>query len=588
MGTSPATSRLGRKPARWLVPHHDPQQVRSLASALSIAAPAARVLLNRGYTDPEAARRFLRPDIGDLNDPFLLADMEPASERLKQAIERKESILLYGDYDVDGTCSIVVLGKAIELAGGNARFHIPHRLKDGYGMRSEVIDQAVADGVSLVISVDTGIRAAAVVAHARTLGLDVIITDHHLPEEEIPPALAVLNPNRADCPYPDKNLCGAGVTFKLVQALMRKLAWPQEKIRRLEESFLKIVALATVADVVPLQNENRIIVKHGLSGLRSVRNTGLRALLKVSGFEDGAAPSAGQVAFRIAPRINAAGRMAHAEDVITLFTTTDEAKASEIAAKLHDLNAERQQTEAEIVAAVLEVCVTTPVTDDMAALVFCGQNWHRGVLGIVASRLVERFCRPVLVLSEEDGEASGSGRSIAPFHLLDALESMRDVFSRFGGHRMAAGLTMDAARLEEFRTRLNHYAAQRLTPEDFRPHIEVDAAVDFAELTDASVAEVLSLAPFGAGNPSPQFAVYDAEVVGAPSIFSEKHLRLRLRNTGRFLQVKAWNAAACIDELQAGTRLDVIVTLEEDAYSASRGYAPWSAQLRDWRPHGIE
>ncbi|MBS1829869.1 MAG: single-stranded-DNA-specific exonuclease RecJ [Acidobacteria bacterium] len=579
---------MGRKPARWIVPQHDAQQVRILTNALGIAAPAARVLLNRGYAEPDAARRFLRPDISDLNDPFLLADMEPAAERLRLAIERKESILLYGDYDVDGTCSIVVLGKAIELAGGTARFHIPHRLKDGYGMRSEVIDKAVAEGVSLVISVDTGIRAAAVVAHARTLGLDVIITDHHLPEEEIPPALAVLNPNRADCPYPDKNLCGAGVTFKLVQALMRKLGWPQERVRKLEESFLKIVALATVADVVPLQAENRIIVKHGLSGLRSVRNTGLRALLKVSGFEDGSAPSAGQVAFRIAPRINAAGRMAHAEEVITLFTTSDEAKAHEIASKLHDLNAERQQTEAEIVAAVLEECVTTPVTDEMAALVFCGKNWHRGVLGIVASRLVERFCRPVLVLSEEEGEASGSGRSIAPFHLLDALESMRDLFNRFGGHRMAAGVTLDAGRLAEFQQRFNAYALERLTPEDFRPHIEVDAALGLDELNDASVAEVLSLAPFGAGNPAPQFALYDAEVVGPPSVFAEKHLRLRLRQNGRFLQVKAWHAAACIDELQAGARLDVILTLEEDAYSASRGYAPWSAQLRDWRPHGIE
>ncbi len=588
MGTSPATSRLGRKPARWLVPHHDPEQVRALAGALGIAAPAARVLLQRGYSQPEEARRFLRPDIGDLHDPFQLADMEIAADRLKRAIERKESILLYGDYDVDGTCSIVVLGKAIELAGGKARFHIPHRLKDGYGMRADVIDKAVAEGVTLVISVDTGIRAAAVVEHARRLGLDVIITDHHLPEEALPPALAVLNPNRADCPYPDKNLCGAGVTFKLVQALMRKLAWPEGKIRRYEESFLKIVALATVADVVPLQAENRIIVKHGLSGLKSVRNAGLRALLKVSGFEDGAAPSAGQVAFRIAPRINAAGRMAHAEEVITLFTTTDEAKAHEIASKLHDLNAERQQTEAEIVAAVLEECVTTPVTDEMAALVFCGKNWHRGVLGIVASRLVERFCRPVLVLSEEDGEASGSGRSIAPFHLLDALESMRDLFSRFGGHRMAAGLTMDATRLDEFRRRFNEYALERLTPEDFRPHIEVDAAVGLDELNDTSVAEVLSLAPFGAGNPAPQFAVYNAEVAGPASVFAEKHLRLRLRQNGRFLQVKAWHAAERIDELQAGTRLDVILTLEEDNYSASRGYAPWSAQLRDWRRHGIE
>lgn len=587
MATSPATN-TGRKPAFWRVPQLDPRKVQALSSALGIAAPAARVLVNRGYSEPEPARQFLRPSIDDLHDPFQLADMEPAAERLKQAIERAESILLYGDYDVDGTCSIVILSKAIELAGGKTQFHIPHRLREGYGMRTDVIDEAVAKGVSLVISVDTGIRAASVVSHARTLGLDVIITDHHLPEEEIPPALAVLNPNRTDCPYPDKNLCGAGVTFKLVQALMRKLGWPRDKIRRYEESFLKIVALATVADVVPLQAENRIIVKHGLSGLRAVRNTGLRALLRVSGFEDGVAPSAGQVAFRIAPRINAAGRMAHAEEVITLFTTNDEARAREIAGKLHDLNAERQQTEAEIVAAILEECVHTPVTDEMAALVFCGSGWHRGVLGIVASRLVERFCRPVLVLSEEDGEASGSGRSIGPFHLLDALESMHDIFTRFGGHRMAAGVALEASRVEEFRTRFNEYALRRLTPEDFRPHIELDAEVDFSELNDSSVSEVLALAPFGAGNPSPQFIVRDAEVATPPAVFGEKHLRVRLRNAGRFLQLKAWHAASRIDEFEPGARMDVILTLEEDAYSASRGYAPWSAQLRDWRPHGSE
>ncbi|MBL8230276.1 MAG: single-stranded-DNA-specific exonuclease RecJ, partial [Bryobacterales bacterium] len=453
-----------RKAARWLIPDLNQAQVRDLAQALHIQDLAARVLIRRGYTDPPAARRFLRPSIDDLLDPYQLAGMKAAAQRLKQAVERKETVLLYGDYDVDGTSSVVILTKAIELAGGKAKFHIPHRLKEGYGMRAEVIDQAVRDGVSLVVSVDTGIRAGQVVKHARELNLDVIITDHHLPEEEIPPALAVLNPNRPDCPYPDKNLCGAGVTFKLVQALFRELGWTPDRIRRVEESFLKIVALATVADVVPLQGENRIIVKHGLAGFRTLKNAGLRALMRVSGFQDGDAPSAGQVAFRVAPRINAAGRMAHAEDVINLFLTADEALAQSIAERLHGLNQERQQTEADIVAMILEECERVPITDDQAALVFCGPQWHRGVLGIVASRLVERFCRPALVLGEEDGEAHGSGRSIAPFHLLEALESMPDLFSRFGGHRMAAGVALRAEKLEEFRARLNEYAKQRLTP----------------------------------------------------------------------------------------------------------------------------
>jgi single-stranded-DNA-specific exonuclease len=571
-----------RKPARWLVPEIDEEQVRCLARALRIQAPAARVLVRRGFHTLESARRFLRPSLDDLQDPYQLAGMHAAAARLKLAIDRQETVLLYGDYDVDGTCSVVTLTKAIELAGGKARFHIPHRLRDGYGMRAEVIDQAVREGVSLVISVDTGIRASEVVRHAASLGLDVIITDHHLPEEELPPALAVLNPNRPDCPYPDKNLCGAGVTFKLVQALLASLEWPQAKVRRVEESFLKIVALATVADVVPLQGENRIIVKHGLEGFRNLRNPGLRALMSVSGFPEGDVPSAGQVAFRVAPRINAAGRMAHAEDVINLFLTPDERLARTIAEKLHGLNAERQQTEQEIVAAILEECEQTPVQDDQAALVFCGAGWHRGVLGIVASRLVERFCRPVFVLGEEDGEVQGSGRSIAPFHLLDSLDAIKDLFRRFGGHSMAAGLAMDAARLAEFRERLNRYAAARLTPEDFRPHLEVDAPLRLSEVNDDSIAEVLSLAPFGAGNPQPTFVLRNLEVIHS-EVWKEKHVRLKLKGNGRWLFPKAWNFAERMEELRPGTRIDAVVSFEEDSYSASRGYAPWSAQLRDVR-----
>jgi single-stranded-DNA-specific exonuclease len=574
------------KPARWSIPASDPGVLQALRHALAIDAPAARVLANRGYSDPQSARRFLRPSMDDLLDPGLLRDMDRAAARLKQAVDRQETVLLYGDYDVDGTCSVVILSKAIELAGGKTRFHIPHRLKEGYGMRTEVVEQAAAEGVKLVVSVDTGIRAIAVAQRAADLGIDVIITDHHLPEQELPVAHAVLNPNRPDCSYPDKNLCGAGVAFKLVQALLAKMNWDPARVRRLEESFLKIVALATVADVVPLQGENRIIVKHGLAGFRQLRNPGLRALMAVSGFAEGDTPSAGQVAFRVAPRINAAGRMAHAQDVINLFLTGDAALAQQIAERLHGLNTERRETEAEIVATILEECERAPVTDAHAGLVFSGRGWHRGVLGIVASRLVERFCRPVLVLGEEDGEASGSGRSIAPFHLLDALESMKDLFRRFGGHRMAAGLTMDAARVEEFRARFNAYAAGVLTPEDFRPHVEVDAAIELNEVNDRSVAEVLSLAPFGAGNPYPQFAVLDAEVVGEPAVIKEKHLRVQLRQNGRLLFLKAWNFAGRVDQLRPGARVDAIVTFEEDAYAQARGYPPWSAQLKDVRLSG--
>jgi single-stranded-DNA-specific exonuclease len=563
----------------------DPQSARELAASLGVQPLTARVLLGRGMEDLEQARRFLSPSIEHLHDPLLLTGMRTAVERLRAAITAKEKILIYGDYDVDGTTSVVILTKAIELAGGEASFHVPHRLRDGYGMRAEVIERAAAMGVRLIVSVDTGIRATEVVRGAQELGIDVIVTDHHLPEAELPPALAVLNPNRRDCSYPDKNLCGAGVAFKLVHALLATLGWTEEKLARMLKSFLKLVAVATVADVVPLLGENRIIVKYGLQGLHRVHNPGLRALLEVSGMADGRAPSARQVAFQIAPRINAAGRMDDAQNVIRMFLTEDLEQARYLAGQLHALNQERQETEAEIVRLVLEECSKVPVTDDQAALVFMGRNWHRGVVGIVASRLVERFCRPAFVLSEEDGEASGSGRSIAPFHLLDALESMPDLFTRFGGHRQAAGVTLAAERVPEFRQRLNSYAAERLTPSDFRPQLAIDALVDLKELTTGpAVEEILAMAPFGFGNPAPLLAIFDAEVAAAPVVVKEKHLRVQLKQNGRNLMSTAWNFVERASELATGARTDAAFSVEEDAYSQSRGWGGWSAVLKDIRP----
>ncbi|HUS06261.1 MAG TPA: single-stranded-DNA-specific exonuclease RecJ [Bryobacteraceae bacterium] len=574
-----------RRPARWLVTEENLSVCEELAKGLGIRMPAARVLASRGYTDIAAARRFLSPELEDLLDPLALKDMDCAVERLHSAIELREKILLYGDYDVDGTCSVVILKKAIELAGGVCEFHIPHRLRDGYGMRTEVIDQAAQTGVRLVISVDTGIRAAAVVAHARTLGIDVIVTDHHLPEAELPPAVAVINPNRHDCTYPEKNLCGAGVTFKLVQALLQRLDWPGDRVRRMVESFLKLVALATVADVVPLCGENRVIVKRGLEGFHKVRNPGLRALMRVAGFQDGYSPTSTEVAFRIAPRINAAGRMASADDVIELFLTGEQDRASALASQLHDLNKERQETERDIVKTILEECSRIPVADHQAGLVFSGDAWHRGVVGIVASRIVERYHRPSFVLCEdtESGTAVGSGRSVAAFHLLEALETMPELFVKFGGHRQAAGVTMAIENVAEFRERFNRFAASRLAPEDFRATREVDALLPLHELSDEAVEQVLALAPFGCGNAAPLFLVNDAEVLGEPVLWKDKHVKLRIRQNGRTLSLKAWNFAERIDEIAPGSRVDAAICLEEDTYSRDRGYQPWCATLKDVR-----
>jgi len=568
-------------PARWLIPNFDPLDIDALRDSLRIGAPAAKMLVHRGLREPAGARRFLSPSLDELHDPSTMRDMPRALERLRKAIAAGERILIYGDYDVDGTASVVLLTKGIELAGGSATFHIPHRLQDGYGMRAEVVEHAAAEGVRLIVSVDTGIRAGEVVARANELGIDVIVTDHHLPEAELPPALAVLNPNRPDCGYPEKNLCGAGVAFKLVQALLGSLEWPSEKLRRVTESFLKMVAIATVADVVPLTGENRVIVKHGLDGLGDVRNPGLRALLEVAGFSRANVPTARQVAFQIAPRLNAAGRMDTARAVVEMFLTPDVERARVLAAQLHQQNAERQQVEAQ----VREACEQMTVDGSAAALVYYAEEWHRGVLGIVASRLVERLHRPVFVLgrNSQDGLAQGSGRSIPAFHLLDALEAMPDLFVRFGGHEHAAGVTMECARVDEFRERFQAYAAARLQPEDFLPELALDGVIDLAEINDRSATEVFSLAPFGHGNPPPLFAALDVEVAGPPAPWNEKHLRVMLRQGARSLALKAWNFAARADELTAGARVDVVFSLEEDAYSLARGYPGWAAVLRDVR-----
>ncbi len=551
----------------------------ALARELGIAPAIARLLISRGFGEAGAARRFLNPALAHLHSPHLLLGMDQALARLRRAIQDRERIRIHGDYDVDGTTSTAILKTAIELAGGHASFHIPNRLKEGYGISVNAVEDCARDGVKLMISVDTGIRATAVVARAAELGIDVIITDHHLPDTAIPPAIAVLNPNRPGCAYPNKNLCGVGVAYKLVEALLGSLGWPEAKLNRVLSSFLKMAAIGTVADVVPLTGENRAMVKHGLAALKDLRSPGLQALFAVSGMTPGEAPSARQIGFQIGPRINAAGRMASANDAVELFLTQDVSRAQAIAAQLHEHNTARQAEEASVTNAILEQCVATPLSEDCFALVFSAAGWHRGVLGIVASRLVERFHRPVFVLSEEDGKATGSGRSIAGFHLLDALDAMPELFSKYGGHSHAAGLTLPAHSVEEFRTRFNTHARGQLTPDHLRPAIEIDALASVPELNDTLFAGLEALEPFGHSNPAPVFAALGAEVAGPITFMKEKHIRVPLRQGGRTFWFKGFNFAERAGELPLGACVDLAFTLEEDRY-----YDRWSPTLRDFRP----
>jgi single-stranded-DNA-specific exonuclease len=530
---------------------------------LQLPAAALQVIRRRGLHDADTISRFLNPRIEDLHDPFLLKDMDRAVARVQTAIAGGEKVEIHGDYDVDGVTSTVILYKALELAGARPHWHIPHRLNDGYGMQPAAVEGASTRGIGLIISVDNGIRAEAAIRRANELGIDVIVTDHHLPESQLPPAAAVINPNRLDCKYPNPNLCGAGVAFKLAHAILARARWSAHKLNSMLESFLKLVAIATVADIVPLTGENRVIVKHGLSGLRDVRNLGLRALLDVAGFRE-RRPDATEVAFRIAPAINASGRMDSAGQAVRMFLTDDADEAGRIAKELFALNAERQTAERAIVKEIFDRCVETPVTDDDAALVLWGEGWHRGVVGIVASRVVERFRRPAVVLGLENGVAQGSGRSIESFHLLEALESMRDLFTKFGGHAHAAGLTLPEASLEAFRERLRVWAAARLKPEDFVSTVEVDAVIEFGEINDSLWRALEAIGPFGMDNPQPVFAVRGAQLAGPPQIWNDKHIRIAARQNGRTLMMKGWGMAELAGELQAGQTVDLAFEIERD------------------------
>ena len=526
---------------RWISNPLNSPKARVLAAALhdsqlNISASAlpvlADLLAGRGIEEPEAAARFLAPALGDLHDPLRMSGMKSALDRLEAALERKEKVLIYGDYDVDGTTAIVILKTAIELCGGAADFHVPHRIREGYGMRDEVIERAAADGVRLIISVDTGIRAFAAAETARRTGVDLIVTDHHLPGPGgVPRALAVVNPNQEGCDYPCKHLCGAGVAFKLAQGLMQRRLDARLNANdqsRLLMSFMKVVAIATIADAVPLLGENRVFAKLGLQGLRRPVNVGLKALLEVAKLGDGRALTATEVAFRIAPRLNAAGRMDVARDVIDLFNEKDMERARKIAGRLDQLNAERQEEERRIMDNIERRLEEEPALREAYCVVLDGEGWHRGVIGITASRVVERHGRPTLVISREGEEAHGSGRSIPAFHLLHAIESCHELFFRYGGHAHAVGFALPGANVEKLRQHLDGYARARLTPADFEPQLEFDRELPLGEVTPELHQALLLLEPFGMENREPVFAARAVRLMAPPQAVKNKHVRLRV------------------------------------------------------------
>ena len=550
---------------KWSYSTPDPAQVESLRTEAGIPPLLARLLALRGISAANA-KNFLTPSLDQLHSPYLMRGMAAAVERLSAAIANKEGILIYGDYDVDGTTAVVILKTAIELCGGTADFHVPHRIKEGYGIKDDVIERSAAAGIKVVISVDTGIRAFQAAETARRVGIDLIVTDHHLPEahEGVPNAWAVLNPNQQGCDYPCKELCGAGVAFKVAQALFTKFK-DQADQAKLIPSFLKMVAIATIADAVPLVGENRTIARLAQEGLRRPDNGGLKALMEVSGLTGDRALAAGDVGFRLGPRINAAGRMDIARDVIELFTCKDPARCKEIAEKLNQLNLERQAEEARIVSEIDAQLAAEPDLTGKFCMVFDGDGWHRGVVGIVASRVVEKTGRPALVIAKENGEAHGSGRSIAAFHLLDALESCHHLFTRFGGHAHAVGFALPSDGVPLLKQTLNNYAQARLKPEDFLPELRIDAEIPLGSVTPELLENLGRMEPFGHGNREPVFSSHEVSLLLPPRIIKEKHIKLRVNQrrpnskTSYNYEAMGWRMAERLqtEALQPGDNLDV-------------------------------
>jgi single-stranded-DNA-specific exonuclease len=551
---------------RWDALACDEAAATELAAALGVAPIIARILCQRGLSDPELAGRFLNPSLEHLHDPMALADMGVAVDRIFTAIANKERIAIHGDYDVDGVTSTVILRRALEMLGADVVHFIPERLKDGYGLQPVAIERLHADGVALVVSVDCGIRGADAARRARELGVDLIITDHHEPDAELPPALAVINPKRNDCRYPDKYLAGVGVALKVVQALCRRAnrdSWLP--------GFIKVAAIGTLADVVPLVGENRVIAKLGLDLLtKGPHKVGLRALLDVSGLT-GKTIDSYHIGFMLAPRVNAAGRMSTPDIAARLLLAADEAMAEEVrqlALQLDGENVRRQEEEAGILAAAKKVVQTDPDVGARSVLVVAGDGWHRGVIGIVASKLVDAFHRPAIVLSVEEGVAHGSCRSIPCFDMLGALERCAHLLSRFGGHRQAAGLTLDAARIKELRLAVNAIADETLGPEDLMPRLRIDGNLTFRGITGGVAAGVASLAPFGAGNPRPVFAARGVEIIDGPRKLKERHLKMALKQDGRIFRAVAWRAAERHDYLtEHKAALDVAFSLEQNQYN---------------------
>ncbi|MEP6857933.1 MAG: single-stranded-DNA-specific exonuclease RecJ [Gemmatimonadales bacterium] len=562
-------------PARWVLPKPpDEDAVRELAVALSLPEIVSRLLLIRGYVSAEDAKLFLRPRLERLHDPFEFLSMDKAADRLAAAVRDKELVFIHGDYDVDGISSTTLLTRAIRVFGGNAMPFIPRRLEDGYDLSDAGVDAAIAAGAKVVVTCDCGTSAVSPVARLCRAGIDVIVTDHHLPGGELPDCLSVLNPKRSGCGYPDKDLAAVGVAFKLALALARKLGKNENFIW----AMMDLVALATVADVAPLRGENRVFVRYGLKMLAETRNVGMRALIRAAGL-DGKQLTAGRIGFTLAPRLNAAGRLGHAIRGVELLLTEDEHEANAIARELEELNYKRQELDRATLEQARERVLQLDL-DEVFGIVLADEAWHPGVIGIVASRLVEEFGRPTILIGLSGEQGKGSGRSISKFDLHGALGQSSDHLLRYGGHRAAAGVTIARDQVGAFATRFNEVARSLLTPEDLVPEIRVDLEVSIDGMDERIESLFRHFEPFGIGNPTPVLLARNVIIAKPPRTIGHDGLKLVLDTGTGSLEAIGWGFAPRAAEFQPGSKVDIAFRLERDEY---RGQSYLQARIADIR-----
>lgn len=528
----------------WKLKEGDPAVAAALATELQLQPATARVLVARGFSNPAQVREFLAPSLSGMLDPFLMAGMEAAVARLVAARQQQEQVCIYGDYDVDGVTATALLVSGLTALGLRVGYHIPHRMDDGYGLNSEALRAICARGATLCVSVDCGVTAVAEAQACHEIGLDLIITDHHQPLEQLPEAVAVINPHRSDCSYPFKGLAGVGVAFNLLVALrarLREQGLLGDNGPDLRQ-WLDLVALGTVADVVPLVEQNRLLVASGLQRMGdNGTRTGLSALKRVAGVSGDV--TAGQIGFRLAPRLNAAGRLESAVPGVELLLTDDRSLADRLAQDLNEANNERQGVERRILEEALQMVEQSGGVSERCSIVLASPDWHSGVVGIVASRLVERYHRPTILMAlQEDGTAKGSGRSIPGFHLLEALHACAPLLLRYGGHRVAAGVSLAGEQVAAFALAFEQAAASRLDQQSLVPTLVLDVELEPDELTTTLVADLQRLAPFGAAHPEPVVCIRGLRVMERKVVGSD-HLRLRLASGRQYINAIAWRMA---------------------------------------------